>query len=226
MLIPGTGNDDPQKWASSAECVWDGPACLHKTPRLKLYYPQFESFFCQKLGVADATLKTLVAETKRIESTDSLTYIREIFKQLSHMAYGTTYWQQSEAGFFELQLCQIFPVWTGASGPKFDCLKPAGLLTKDNSWYIADVAHLRDSFEANVPLLAFDPQSLEDIKLLIKHMGCEVRKLSTLAKREASIEGWEKPNASYTSSLREKWRYIARYVLSIQYYKVDNPLTC
>jgi hypothetical protein len=197
-----------------ADCVWDGPTCLQKTPRLRHYYHKYEVLFSQKLRLRDTTLKTLVAETKQIESTDSLAYIRDVFKQLSHMACEASYGQLNNAGFFELQLCQIFPVWTGASGPNFDCLKAADSMRESNRWYIADLPYLRDAFEAEVPLLAFETSGLEDIELLIKYMGCEGRKLSNLAKKEARIEGWEKPNGSYTRALREKWKYIARCVLS------------
>jgi hypothetical protein len=177
---------------------------------LKDYYPQYEVLFCEKFGVGNATLKTVVVETKQIQSTDSLAYIRDIFKQLSHMAYGLSEWKLREAGVFDLQLFQIFPVWTGASGPEFDCLKTAGSITENNLWYIADLQHLCDSFEGIVPLLAFEAQSLGDIKLLIKHTGCDKRKLSDFAKREANINGWEKPNEEYTRSLHGKWNYIAR----------------
>jgi hypothetical protein len=198
------------KWVNTAECVWDGPACLQKTPRLKDYYPEYEVLFSEKLGVGGTTLKTVVAETKQIQSTDSLAYIRDIFKQLSHMAYDLPEWKLSEAGVFDLQLFQIFPVWTGVNGPEFDCLKTAGSITEGNSWYIADLQHLRDSFEGIVPLLAFETQSLEDLKVLIKHTGCDKRKLSDFVKREARINGWEKLNEEYTRSLGDKWKYIAR----------------
>lgn len=130
------------------------------------------------------------------------------------MAYGISYWQQSDAGLFEIQLCRIFPVWTGASGPNFDCLQAAGPLTEHNSWYIAHLPHLREAFDAEVPLLAFETTSLEDIKLLIERMGCEDRRLSNMAKRQARIVGWEKPNGSYTHALRAKWKHIARSVHS------------
>ncbi|KIN03398.1 hypothetical protein OIDMADRAFT_117507 [Oidiodendron maius Zn] len=200
------------RWVNLADCIWDGPCCLKKTPRLRHYYPQYELLFAQNLKLGNATLKTLVAETKQIESADSLAYVRDILKQLSHMACESSYWQLDDAGLFELQLYPIFPVWTGAGGANFDCLKTGGQMTENNSWYIADLPYLRDAFQAEVPLLAFETSDLEDIKQLIKHTMCEGRKLSNLAKKEARIEGCEIPNESYTRSLREKWRYIARLI--------------
>jgi hypothetical protein len=66
-------------------------------------------------------------------------------------------------------------------------------MTKNNSRYLADPPYLRNAFEAEAPLLAFETSDLEDIKLLIKNMGCEGRKLSDLAK--------EKPASKYGRSL-------------------------
>ena len=214
-MIPKTIEDKivRSEWVSITDCVWSGAACLLKTPHLNYYYPKYEVLFCEKLGVVNATLKNVVAEARQIETTDSLDYIQQMFKLLSQMAHPerAKYSEKCDAGYFNLQLYQIFPVWTEARGPKFDLMK-TGPMTEHNLWCIADLPYLRESFEARVPLFAFETPSLEDIKLLIKDMGCEPRKLSSLVEKVVSIEGSQDLNASYTSSLRQKWKYIARCV--------------
>jgi hypothetical protein len=79
-------------------------------PRLRHYYPEREVLFSQKFRRLDVNPETLVIEAKQLEHTDSLAYIWDVFKQLSHMTYGTAYRQQRNAGFFQLQLCLNFPL--------------------------------------------------------------------------------------------------------------------
>lgn len=78
------------------------------------------------------------------------------------------------------------------------------------SWYIADAPYLLDSFEGELPLLAFEPSMLGEIRDLVSHFGWENRKLRKLARKEMSIEGSERLDYKYTQSLQEKWRCISR----------------
>ena len=201
------------RWVGLEDCVWDGPKCLTKIPRLQDHYPQHEGLFCKKLSLASATLRTVIAEAKQITSSDSLGYIRGVLKQLSHMKYGTSSLQLSRE-LYDLRNYEIFPVWTGKCHSNFDCLRTAGRITKSNSWYIADVPYLRDSFEGEAPLLALDAPSLRDIEILIGLMECDDRRLSILAKKEATLEGGRTLN-EYTRSLQQKWGCISRYILCL-----------
>ncbi|KAI0546337.1 hypothetical protein F4679DRAFT_416227 [Xylaria curta] len=195
------------RWVSLDACVWDGPTCLKKFPRLRNFYAELEDLFCSKLKLTVANLNTLVAEAKLISSIDSLTYVRSLFKQLSHMSYGTYYHTRYDAGFYDLLEREIFPVWKGKRGAQFDHLKSSGM-----TWYIADAPYLLDSFEGKIPLLAFEPPTLVEMKDLITNLGWENRKLRKLAIKELSIEGYETVDWKYTQSLRQKWRCISRLV--------------
>ncbi|TRX89111.1 hypothetical protein FHL15_010028 [Xylaria flabelliformis] len=154
------------RWVSLDACVWDGPTCLKKFPRLRNFYAELEDLFCSKLKLTVANLSTLIAEAKLISSIDSLTYARSLFKQLSHMSYGTYYHTRYDAGFYDLLELEIFPVWKGKRGNQFDHLKSSGM-----TWYIADVPYLLDSFEGKIPLLAFEPSTLVEMKDLITNLG-------------------------------------------------------
>ncbi|KAI0197267.1 hypothetical protein EV127DRAFT_329817 [Xylaria flabelliformis] len=186
------------RWVSLDACVWDGPTCLKKFPRLRNFYAELEDLFCSKLKLTVANLSTLIAEAKLINSNDSLTYVRSLFKQLSHMSYGTYYHTRYDAGFYDLLELEIFPVWKGKRGTQFDHLKSSGM-----TWYIADVPYLLDSFEGKIPLLAFEPSTLVEMKDLITSLGWENRKLRKLAIKELSIEGYETVDWKYTQSLRQ-----------------------
>ncbi|TGJ84215.1 hypothetical protein E0Z10_g4585 [Xylaria hypoxylon] len=195
------------RWVSLDVCVWDGPTCLEKFPRLRNFYSELEDLFCSKLKLATANLNTLIVEAMLISSTDSLTYVHSLFKQLSHMLYGTYYHTRYDAKFYGLVELEIFPVWTGKRGVHFDYLKSSRM-----TWYIADAPYMLDSFEGKIPLLAFEPSVLSEIKDLITCLGWENRKLRKLAVKVLSIEGFEKVDDKYTQSLRNKWRCIARLV--------------
>ncbi|KAI0536538.1 hypothetical protein GGR58DRAFT_514502 [Xylaria digitata] len=193
------------RWVPLDACVWDGPTCLKKFPRLRNFYSELEDLFCSKLKVTTANLNTLIAESMLISSTDSLPYIRSLFKQLSHMSYGTYYHTRYDAKFYGLLELDIVPVWTGKRGFHFDELRGSRM-----AWYIADAPYMLDSFEGKLPLLAFEPPVLKEMKDLITNLGWENRRLRKLAVKELSIEGFEKVDYKYTQSLQDKWRCIAR----------------
>lgn len=208
--MPGAGDSQDSRWISTDACVWDGPTCLKKIPRLREIYTDQEAFFCKTIGLGAANLKTLVDEAKLITATDSLPYIRNVFEQLSHMSYGTYWYTRLDAKLHELLNLEIFPVWTGRPGPHFDCLRRAKEPGGANLWYIADVQFISDAFEERVALLAFEPSMLDEIKHLLINLGLEDRKLLKLAKMDLSIQGFGKLNLQYTQSLQEKWTCIAR----------------
>jgi len=72
------------QWIGLENCIWDGPACMKKTPRVKAEYPDREGFFVKRMGLRYADMNSAVAEVKQITSTDKLSYIRAMFKQLSN----------------------------------------------------------------------------------------------------------------------------------------------
>jgi len=190
--------------------------CLVKIVRLKDHYPQHEDIFCKKLGLASATLKTIVAEAKQITSSDSLWYIRSVLEQLNYTTRANSHWARISDGLYDLKNYPIFPVWTGKRRLTFDALRTAGPITEGNAWYIADVPYLFDGFEGKIPLLAFDTSSLSDIKLLLECMGCSDRGLLRSANKETTIEGAQILNEEYTRSMQQKWGCFTRYVLYMQ----------
>lgn len=214
VYVPGDGTKDSQdsQWMALDACVWDGPKCLKKTPRLRDFYKDHGDLFCGSLGLTAANLKTLVSEAKLITSKDSLPYIRALFMQLSHMLYGTFYSTRLDAHFDDLLELKIFPVWTGKPGARFNDLLSARVTEESDCWYIADAQHIRDAFVGKVSLLAFEPHMLDGIKDLIASLRWQSRMLRKLAIMKVSAEGFDIVNDEYTQSLQSKWRCIARYV--------------
>ncbi|VUC31190.1 unnamed protein product [Clonostachys rosea] len=191
VYIPADAVKDTQesRWVALDSCVWDGPKCLEKTPCLIKYYDDQADFFCDSLRLNVADLKAVIREVKLINLTDSLSYIQSLLMQLSHMLYGTTYSTRFDAHFEDLAELEIFPVWTGRSGPDFDSLRSASMTDNNAWWYIADFRHLIDAFENRVPLLAVEPHMLEGMKDLISSMRWQNRKLHTIATMNVASGG-------------------------------------
>ncbi|KAF4632226.1 hypothetical protein G7Y89_g5909 [Cudoniella acicularis] len=210
VFIPESTGESSLKprWVSTDDCVWDTLPCLRRIPCLIEYYHDCKVLFCATIGLGPATYKTVIAEAKQIGPTDSLDYIGGVFKQLSHLSSGMS----CDTEVSELQAFPVFPVSTGDAGSSFQFLKPAGELSKSNSWYIPDKKFLRESFVGKAPLLAFDDLTVGQIGTLINTLGCENRRLSKLAIRHAKIEGWNALNEEYTCALQTKWKYIARLI--------------
>lgn len=194
------------EWFQLQECVWEGPDCLLRTPRLAEYYPDNKVFLCDKLGLQNTSLSTIVREAQRIAKPDSLDYIRDVFVKLGHMVEGSRWQELKDAGFYDLAQLNIFPVWTGAPGPKYDDLAPLD----PRIWYIADTPHLLNSFAGRTGLLAFPPPTLEQMSGFIKELFLDDWQLSKISTRKSVAKGTQGFHAAYTASLVEKARYIAR----------------
>jgi hypothetical protein len=203
IFIPDNDNQKDGNWVGLSDCVWNGPNCLKFTHRLEQYYPEYEALLHDTLKIGDANIKTLVLEARNIIHTDSIERIAQIFVAISkYLDISAT----SES-VMVLRECCIFPVITGKPQSDFDSLCTA---EEREMWFIADRMHLRESFESLVPLLAFNPDIVEKISLLIDALGLEQRVLSKVAKGVSKTEGKVDFHQRSTNLLRGKARCIAR----------------
>jgi hypothetical protein len=144
-----------------------------------------------------------VIEARNIMPTDTIDRIAQIYVAISkYLDISAT-----SASVLPLGECCIFPVITGKSHSDFDSLCTAGEI---DMWFIADRNHLLESFKGLVPLLAFDPETVEKLSLLISALGLERRVLSKVAKGVSKAEGRVDFQSGYTKLLRKKARCIAR----------------
>jgi hypothetical protein len=73
------------------------------------YYSSQKQLFCEKLGLPNASLATMVAEVRRVTHLDSLGWIREIFIKLAQMAKCASLTEIWNSGLYELFKFDIFP---------------------------------------------------------------------------------------------------------------------
>lgn len=203
MFIPAENIDTGGSWFGIDKCVWSGPKCLRATPSLVNYYPERQSLLRNTLRLGDADIKVLVREARHIMPTDSIDQIAQVFIAISKRL-GISNARSEVQPLFE---CRIFPVATGESHSDFDSLCTAAEI---DMWFIADRVHLKESFGNLVPLLAFDPEIVEQISPLIDALELERRLLSRVAKGVSKTDGRVELHLEYTKSLRKKARCIAR----------------
>ena len=171
---------------------------------MNLLYPENKSFFQHTLGLGEANLKTLVQEARRILSSDTVEHIMQIFVAISKFLDISNSIELVK----DLASSRIFPI-SNENSTDFDQLSTA---TADDMWFIADRRHLKDSFAGLAPILAFDPDVIEQLGPLITALQLHDRVLSKIATGVSNTDGTVKLDSAYTEALLKKVEYIARYV--------------
>jgi hypothetical protein len=195
---------------------------LRQTTCLEVFYPEHHEFFRHTLGVTDATWKTMMGEAQQIKATDSPEHISQVLVTLSSYLEKEDHVPvtiplkaknpDSEAPSLvdrleALSRNPILPIKHRYSNYTFDYLSTSH---ERGTWFIADLLHLRQSFEGLIPLLALTVESVVKVSFLIKILNLEHRLLSRVAHGIPRIRGSSKECPRQTLSLRAKSRSIAR----------------
>lgn len=191
-------------WLTLEECVWDGPDCLKRTPRLKYIYPSRIQLFLYLLKCQTSDLVMLIQEAQSIRETDDLQHIAQIFEALSKHP------DLSENSAHPLRELPIFPV-TPADAPT----GPYRLRTALDSdeWYIPDDPKLTHVF-ADLDVLSFPPSSLGSYRPLFDRLDLRHRLLSVAGEIALVPQGDVQPVPSYEVWLNKRMRFVIAYVLS------------
>ncbi|KAL6363072.1 hypothetical protein LRP88_02474 [Fusarium phalaenopsidis] len=209
IFIPPTEHC-PSRWVGLDECTWEGFTCLRKIPDLKRHYPshQHETLFRKYLNISIANLKTLVSEIQQVTSSDSLTYLRDLFITTSRRMDAATVSEYHDAAVVvQLGGKKIWPIRKSSSSDGFE-----SLMANDDVWYIPDHGHLRETFSGKLPFLAFDTATLAQLEELLRPFGLNRRIISKVATSKTSTMGEAPCMVDYTKALTAKAEYIARLV--------------
>lgn len=175
---------------------------------LKEHYPDNKKLFIDVLGVYDASIETIIQETRQFTRLVNLDYIRDVFLELEKCIKDLK--DEVPATTAEpLHTRSIFPVRTISESSGFSLLRSSNSSTE---WFIADSAHLARSFQGRLPLLALDVSDVGRLKRVFKVAKAEMRKLSNVADCTARVIGNEMPWPSYQDALRKKANFILRFV--------------
>lgn len=207
IFIPPTDHC-PNRWVGLDECTWEGFTCLRKIPDLKRHYPshQHETLFRKYLNIPVANLKTLVSEVQQVTSSDSLSYLRDLFVTTSRRMDAATLSEYNDAAIVkQLGGRKIWPITKSGSGDGFE-----SLMANDDVWYIPDHGHLRETFSGKLPFLAFDTATLAQLEQLLRPFGLDRRIISKAATSKTSTMGEAPCIVEYTKALTAKAEFIAR----------------
>jgi len=202
ICIPRKENKAP-RWAKLRDCLWEGPECLRRFVALKHIYPSCQRLFRDFFLIPDAGIKDLVREAKLVCRGDPLPYIRNLLLEMEkHLEKD-----ESITVFTQLQFHSIWPIYNGEKEEDWDTLEFAN---GNTAWFIADRAHLLDSFRARLPLVAFQVEDVLKMPLLMRKLGVDKRRLTRAITSIAKTTGTTRPSLNYQEQLRSKVDFIAR----------------
>lgn len=174
-------------------------------------YPQCKELFCQIAGVRDNEIDVYISESKKINQKSKTSDISAIFLKISEVLRRDHSLRTADT-VHGLLGEKIFPIRIEELAPKFHHL---GAANDRQSWYIADDLQLYQSFNKQVPLLAFPIDEIAQMNPLFDLLDLRRRKLSVIADSMINVKGSYWLHSDYTESLRSKMGFIVRCVMSI-----------
>ncbi|KAK1827305.1 hypothetical protein QBC39DRAFT_314938 [Podospora conica] len=218
-LSPEDGFGEGGRWVTLSTCVWDGPICFKRTPRLKHLYSKMYKLFIRILGCClVAELEERVREAQMIDESDSLRHIEDVFRAIC-MRLPATYLPSPTqvAVLSPLKESRIFPIRTGHGSTKAFQLRTA---SDEDEWFVPDDQRASSMFEDQLNLCCLDRMSLSGFKPLFEGLGVGGRLLSVAARCEAVVGGQKKTGGHlYGRWLRKR----IRFVIALIPPSISNP---
>ena len=146
-----------------------------------------------------------VHEARSLRPGNGLSRIKALFLLMN----SSIEQHENELCFNELREADVFPVWRLGTEHGYDRLAAT---RSPRAWFIADRAHLESSFRGRVDLLAFTPDEISKIPLVLKRLAVGSRKLSKAARSIPELNGSVVRNERLENSWREKAEFIMRSV--------------
>ena len=128
IFAPRSRGRSKHDWVNLGDCVWDGPACLRKTPCLRDFCLEHVKFFCITLKLGKANWRTLMNEAQSIEAYDNIAYISDVFISISNYlkeADTAAVMESKQSMITALTESAIYPIDTKRSQATFDYLSTA-----------------------------------------------------------------------------------------------------
>lgn len=207
FLSAEDGFGDGGRWVALSSCVWEGPTCLKRTPRLRRLYPQLVKLFIKILGCPNVELEHLAREAQMIDETDNLHHIEDVFAAISIRLPKTYLPSPSQMALLApLRKARIFPTRLGLQSTKTFQLKTA---SEKDEWYVPDDERSCFIFDDHLEFLALDRKAVCQFKPLFEGLGVSNRLLSVVARCEAVVGGINRTGGHlYGRWLRKRIRFV------------------
>ncbi|KAM0264600.1 hypothetical protein ACHAPA_008265 [Fusarium lateritium] len=176
------------RWAvkNSDRCLkgwFNAKQCSDKRISVGDLYPRCDVLFRCLIITAALNIKDLVGMATKIGPSTPRTDIMGTFANINDLLKAMSAKKASTA-VKPLLNSSVFPVLTQAQGGKWKLMKP-----NNDTWFIADRKHLRESFLGKVPILDFSVKEVDGILDLIGALDLGKRKLSLLVKYHCHPKG-------------------------------------
>lgn len=199
VLIPDPGAPSGICWLSLDACVWDGPAFLRKTPRLKKIYPSRIELFLYKFKCQPSDLTTLIQEARGITNADGPQRIAQIFEAISRHR------DLEKSAVYTLKELSILPIAKGIGSAGPYTLRAA---VDSEGWFIPDDDRASRAFANTLDFLAFSSASCVACKPFFKSLNLQHKLLSVAAKEGLVSKGEIRRAISYDRWFKKRTRFI------------------
>jgi hypothetical protein len=199
FIPPDKGKAIEGQWVSLGSCVWDGPECLKKTPRLKKFYEPRTKLFLEILKCATAELPALVQEAQRIDETSDLQHITNVFAAICGCL------DPDPQVISPLRELAIFPTRQGLEETGLHKLQTA---LDSDEWYIPDKPRAAQVFGNKLNFLAIPLTSLSDCNILFELFDIQHRLISVAAQETVLPDGDVQRELQYEKWLKKRIDFV------------------
>ncbi|KAF4970302.1 hypothetical protein FSARC_2622 [Fusarium sarcochroum] len=169
------------KWLTLLDCIWPPGLKVEGKVDLSQHYPDLRSFFVDNLKLPKYTSQEVWMELISLADNPPVERTRDLFLTLNTLAVTNP--TSMEHSFFIGS--PIYPV----KDQKGKIIRVSG----NGDFFIADKAHLADSFSGKVNILAFTPRDVLRLEQFFTWAGMQNRYLSLNVQEMATWPSGSKP---------------------------------
>lgn len=190
------------RWVSMDECI-------AKQLSVETEYPECKILFRALLASGPGGLQSLIAAMLMTKRSTKLSLVSGAFIKMSQAMEAMSNVKAAKIGK-KFGDKPIFPIRERKESEGFDSLKAIG---NSDSWFVADVDHLAESFVGRADLLAFPMTDLHSMSSLLMALNIQSRKLSQRVMSKSTPRGNTKTDWIQTDFLQARSPFIIRYVI-------------
>ncbi|KAI1388885.1 uncharacterized protein F4822DRAFT_443674 [Hypoxylon trugodes] len=165
-----------KSWLNATECA-------QRRTNIRNIYPTSKDLFLGIMGHGDRRVGALAIKARSIKQSSTLSDILGIFADINE-SLGDTSPSKARKLLKTIRSKAIFPIREKPNHNGFD-----KLLTRNDSWFIADRPDLAKSFDGKIPLLALHAQDISTLEHFLEAWQLNSLRLSKLATMKSELLG-------------------------------------
>lgn len=216
FIPPILTQESEHTWAHPSQCIWRSPRDLtlrhtFSLEKVEEYYAL--QYFLWDVLKVDKELDLFhlrrdaehLSTSPDLNTPKTLSYIARLFKKMDREIKRLRQHDPGTGQMFDaLSQCAMIPICLPNSANVVDKLVAAA--DSNEEWYMADRKIFFESFEHRAPLLALDPDQIEDCQTLLSFLRLDHRRLSRNAVAVPTTE------TELEETATKKWDTWAKYI--------------